>query len=78
MKEKFKVLSSKKWSFELQNLSNGIVRLRRINKGFTAYELLGLIKQAESDILKQMSGEIKPDIIERKVIEDGNQNDSSR
>ena len=75
-KEKFKVVSSKKWTIELQQLDNDLVRLKRINRGFTAYELLGIISHTKDDILKQMSGEIKPDIIERKLIENGNNNDT--
>ena len=60
---------TKKWVIEL--ISNGdFVTLNRTNEGFTAYELLGILTQAKEDILKQIAGEIKPNIINRKIIED--------
>lgn len=60
---------TKKWAVELTD-NGDFVTLNRTNEGFTAYELLGILTQAKEDILKQMAGEIKPDIINRKVIED--------
>ena len=60
---------TKKWVVELAD-NGDFVTLNRTNEGFTAYELLGILTQAKENILKQMAGEIKPDIINRKVIED--------
>lgn len=43
--------------------------LSRCNDGFDAIELLGLCEMTQIEILRQMQGEIKPDIIKRTVIE---------
>lgn len=42
--------------------------IERINDGFSAAELLGLLEMTQLEILEQMRGIIKPDIIKRKVI----------
>ena len=44
------------------------VKLIRKNNGFSPYELLGLLEQIQLDILQQLSGDVKPDIIERNII----------
>ena len=44
------------------------VKLIRKNNGFSPYELLGLLEQIQLDILQQLSGDIKPDIIQRNII----------
>ena len=44
------------------------VKLIRKNNGFNPYELLGLLEQIQLDILQQLSGDIKPDIIQRNII----------
>jgi len=45
-------------------------KLQRTCQGFNAYELLGLVTLAKSEIVQQIKGDVKPDIIERKVIND--------
>lgn len=42
--------------------------LRRVADGFNAFEILGLFDIARNEIIKQIEGEIKPDIIKREVI----------
>ena len=44
------------------------VKLIRKNNGFSPYELLGLLEQIQLDILQQLSGDVKPDIIQRNII----------
>ena len=44
------------------------VKLIRKNNGFNPYELLGLLEQIQLDILQQLSGDVKPDIIQRNII----------
>ena len=44
------------------------VKLIRENNGFSPYELLGLLEQIQLDILQQLSGDVKPDIIQRNII----------
>jgi hypothetical protein len=46
------------------------VRIDRVCDGFTAIELLGILEYTQLDILKQMSGEIRPDIVNRTVVEE--------
>ena len=42
--------------------------IHRMADGFNAFELLGVLEIARSEIIKQISGEIKPDFIKRDVI----------
>ena len=49
---------------------NGKSVMNRTNDGFTAVELLGVIELTRVEIIDQMRGMIKPDIIKRTVIED--------
>jgi hypothetical protein len=53
---------------KLRDLKDHKEIFSRYNHGFNAHELLGLLTHMQLDILQQMSGEVKPDIIERKVI----------
>jgi hypothetical protein len=40
------------------------------NDGLSAIELIGILEWKKNDIFKQMIGEIKPDIVSRKLIKD--------
>ena len=42
--------------------------LERTNDGFTPFELLGLCEFLSREIVQQIAGDIKPDIIKRNVI----------
>ena len=42
--------------------------MRRINKGFSAIELLGTLELTKSEILEQIKGTIKPDVINRQIV----------
>ena len=42
--------------------------LRRTCRGFTSYELLGIIIMLREEISDTIKGNMKPDVIERKVI----------
>ena len=44
-------------------------QMHRECKGFSARELLGLLEYVQLDILKQMAGEVRPDIVKRVVVE---------
>lgn len=60
----------KKFSITLIE-DNDKVSLFRENDGFnSAFELLGILEHAQLEILQQLSGEIKPDVIKRNFIED--------
>ena len=43
-------------------------KIQSSNDGFQSTELLGILYWKIHDILKQMSGEFKPDVIKRNVI----------
>lgn len=45
-------------------------KMERINDGFSPYEILGILEEAQQDILDQIRGNVKPDIIKRTVIKD--------
>lgn len=55
-------------SYTIQLETTDKVKLIRINDGFNPYELLGLLEQIQLDILQQLSGDVKPDIIQRNII----------
>lgn len=40
------------------------------NVGFTAAELIGLLEWKKQDILNQIAGKIKPDVVKRTVIQE--------
>lgn len=44
-------------------------KIHKINIGFNALELLGICSWNTDDIIDQLIGRIKPEIIERKVYE---------
>ena len=66
MKEsKEKVL--KKYTIELISKDDKTI-IRRTCDGFGAHELLGLVTLAQQEIIHQIKGSIRPDIIERRVV----------
>lgn len=40
------------------------------NDGFSSFELLGLIEYKRDDIARQIRGEIEPDTVSRKCVEE--------
>ncbi len=49
---------------------DGRATMNRVNDGFTAIELLGLMQFIKEEILLQMQDKIKPDIVTRTVIKE--------
>ena len=64
------VVRIKLWKIELIDYADGSTWMKKTNDGFTSLELLGLCNHSSIDIMRQIAGEIKPDIITRTVIED--------
>ena len=60
----------KKFEIIHEDTEDNMFRETRNNDGFTAYELLGILERVQMDIIAQMRGIIKPDIVKRNVIED--------
>jgi hypothetical protein len=44
-------------------------QLRRVNDGFNPFELLGIIAIIKDELVEQMKGHMKPDVIKREVVE---------
>lgn len=59
----------KTYTIEVE-LTDGKNIVRRTNDGFNPYELLGILEHTQLEILAQMAGNIKPDIIKRTLIDD--------
>jgi len=57
----------KKYTLTAKLTSKGFL-LRRKNDGFSSVELLGILHLSMEEILDQLKGNIKPDIIIRQVV----------
>jgi len=60
----------KKFSLSFEYTDNGMLNFESTNDGFTGIELLGLLDWKIDDILQQVKGNIKPDVVKRTVISD--------
>jgi hypothetical protein len=63
------MIINKQYIIEIITTDEGKIKLRRTNRGFSSYELLGLIENLKMDIHNQINGLIEPDIVERIVEE---------
>jgi len=61
---------TKVYHVEVITDKNGKSSMKRYNDGFSAMELLGLLQFISDEVMKQMYGEIEPDMIERQVVKD--------
>ena len=59
----------KKYTLEVIE-DNKFFKFKSTNDGFSSVTILGILEAKKTDILKQMAGTIKPDIIERTLIVD--------
>ena len=66
-------MAVKKYIIEEVKDEKGVVSLRRSNDGFNAFELLGILEYTAREIVQQIKGEYKPDIVKRTVIEQDNE-----
>lgn len=57
---------SKIWETKVTE-EDGKIKVERTNDGFTAFELLGIIESFRHDILMQIHGEIKPEIVRKHI-----------
>jgi hypothetical protein len=62
-----KVITLRKWIVEHIIYNDGTTELKRTNDGFNSFELMGLLELSKDDIINQIKGNVKPDIIKRKV-----------
>lgn len=59
----------REYNFKVTEIDNKL-SIQSINDGFSALELLGIFELKIDDIKDQMSGNIKPDIIKRTVVQE--------
>jgi hypothetical protein len=69
MKKDRKNIRKATYTIEFEYTDNG-TQLTRTNDGFNPLELIGLLQISIDDVMKQFKGEIQPDIVKRKVIQD--------
>jgi hypothetical protein len=62
--KEYSIRIEEKWSNEKKRPMHNVTRK---NRGFSAIELLGVLENAQLDILEQMSGTIRPDVVKRTV-----------
>ncbi len=60
----------KKFKLEFTLNKNGKFEVYGENDGFTPFELLGLLNWKQKDVEQQIFGDVKPDVVTRKVIVD--------
>ena len=65
-----KIIKTQMFTLRIDHLANGSYNMSRQNDGFNIHELMGYISFIQLEICKQLSGEIKPDVIKREVIID--------
>jgi hypothetical protein len=59
----------KTYTIVIEDTDKG-TQMTRTNDGFSPVELLGILEMVKDEVLDQIRGQIKPDIIKREVIED--------
>jgi len=65
-----KVANILTYKIELTIFEDGTSSLSRTNDGFDVFRLLGILNLSTQEVISQMRGEVKPDIIKRKYIVD--------
>jgi hypothetical protein len=60
----------KTYTLEITVDDENKMRVRSTNTGFSPLELLGLLDLKRDDVLRQVKGEIKPDVFKRDLIEE--------
>jgi hypothetical protein len=65
----FKHERVRSYTIKFEKNNDGLLSINKKNDGFNPIELLGLLSWAYSDILWQMQGNVKPDIVKREFVE---------
>ena len=66
---KKEIVKKRKWIVEHIMYDDGTTQLSRTNDGFNPFELMGILELSKDDIINQIKGDVKPDIVKRKVKE---------
>jgi hypothetical protein len=58
--------------YTIENIvySDGTASMRRKNEGFSGIELLGILEMTQLEIIQEIAGKLKPDVITREVVVD--------
>lgn len=62
------IIATRKWIVEHITYSDGTTAISRTNDGFNSFELMGILELSKDDIINQIKGNVKPEIVKRKVI----------
>ena len=63
-----KIILKQKYTVEHITYNDGTTAMSRINDGFTAFELMGILEYSKDEIINQIKGNINPETVKRKVI----------
>lgn len=58
-----------KYTIVIERDKDGKINMKRTNKGFNPFELLGWVEFIKDELLEQIAGSMKPEIVRRKYIE---------
>lgn len=64
------ILKTRKYTIDVTDYTDGTSSMERVNEGFNGLELIGILEFARSEIIQQLKGQFKPDIITRTVIQE--------
>jgi hypothetical protein len=67
MSNEKKIIKKQKWIVEFILYNDGTTEMKRTNVGFNALDLIGVLELSKDDIINQIKGNVKPDVIKRKV-----------
>ena len=62
------IVNEKIYTIKIVTYSDGERHLIRENDGFSPLDLLGYMEHAQLEIMQQLAGKMKPDIVERKFV----------
>jgi hypothetical protein len=68
MSEEKKIIRECSYSIKVTYYSDGSLHMKRVNKGFDMFELIGITELVQQELSSRINNENKPDIIERIVI----------
>jgi 7,8-dihydro-6-hydroxymethylpterin-pyrophosphokinase len=68
---KKKIVSTSIYHIEQLKYEDGSIHLNRTCEGFTPLELIGMLELTLREVIEQMQGKYRPDVITRKYVKHG-------
>jgi len=68
--KKVKETSRQTYSIEIIHYDDHTYRMNRVCDGFTPIELIGILEFTQREIIEQIAGKFKPDVVKRTYIKD--------